>query len=185
MCIIPQLGEKIVPVHCQPRTYPCPRCGRHGRRKRRLDRFVRSLAYGQVLWMHVFYAEYSARCSCCKSFRSCPPNICPKAEYDNLIREAVLHRIIDDGLNVQRTRAAMKRDFLLDLSTGFIYDCLDWGLSQLNPAQQRRFARDQFSGTLCIDELHLGEYTLLLATDPIADRIIGYRLVKINDQAHM
>jgi hypothetical protein len=38
---------------------------------------------------------------------------------------------------------------------------------------------------VCLDELHLGEYTLLLATDPIADRIVGYRLVKINDQAHM
>jgi hypothetical protein len=42
-----------------------------------------------------------------------------------------------------------------------------------------------FSGFMSVDELHLGEYTLLLATDPIADRIIGYRLVKINDQAHM
>ena len=26
---------------------------------------------------------------------------------------------------------------------------------------------------------------MLLATDPIADRVVGYRLVKINDQAHM
>ncbi len=41
-----------------------------------------------------------------------------------------------------------------------------------------------FSGVVCIDELHLGAYTLLLATDPInADRIIGHRLVTINDQA--
>jgi Transposase len=46
-------------------------------------------------------------------------------------------------------------------------------------------ALKHFSGYLCIDELHLGEHTLLLATDPIADRVIGYRLVKINDQAHM
>jgi Transposase len=38
---------------------------------------------------------------------------------------------------------------------------------------------------LNIDELHLGDYTLLLATDPLADRVVGYRLVKINDQAHM
>jgi transposase-like protein len=146
---------------------------------------VRSLAYGQVLWLHVFYAEYTARCNCRKYFRSCPPQTVPKADYDNLVREAVLNRVLDDGLNVERTRAAMKRDFLLDLSSGFVYDCLQWGLVRLSHAQQRRLALKHFSGYVSIDELHLGDFTLLLATDPIADQIIGYRLVKINDQAHM
>ena len=185
MCQKPKPGEKVVPIHCQPLKHPCPSCGRMGRRKARHERFVRSLALGQILWLHVFYAEYRARCGCRKTFRSCPPGITPKADYDNLIRQAVLDRILDDGLNVQRTIAAMKRDFLLDLSVGFIYDCLDWGLRQLDPAMQRRFAREQFSGTLNIDELHLGKFTLLLATDPIANRIVGYSLVAINDQAHM
>src|SRR5262249_47818669 len=183
MCV--QLPEKVVPVRCQPLTYPCPSCGRHGRRKRRLDRFVRSLAYGQVVWLHVFYAEYRARCACRKSFRSWVKDLCPKADYDNLVRQAVLNRVLDDGLNVQRTLAAMKRDFLLELSSGFVYDCLDWGLTRLNQPQQRRAALAHFSGTLCVDELHLGEHTLLLATDPIADRVVGYLLVRANDSAHM
>jgi hypothetical protein len=109
----------------------------------------------------------------------------PKADYDNLVREAVLNRILDDGLNVERTRAAMKRDFLLDLSSGFIYDCLDWGLNRLRQTEQRNQAVKGFSGVLSIDELHLGKDTLLLATDPITDRVVGYSLVRINDQAHM
>lgn len=180
-----QPREKVVPVRCQPLTYPCPCCGRHGRRKRRLDRRVRSLAYARVVWLHVFYAEYRARCSCRKYFRSCPPEITAKADYDNTVRQAVLNRILDDGLNVERTRAAMKRDFLLDLSSGFIYDCLEWGLSRLNQAQQRRLTRKHFSGVLCLDELHLGEQTLLLCTDPIGDRVVGYLLVKANDQPHL
>jgi hypothetical protein len=185
MCVKPKPGEKVVPIRCQPQTYPCPTCGRHGRRKRRLDRFVRSLAYGQVLWLHIFYAEYTARCHCRKYFRSGPPGISPKADYDHLVRQAVLNRILDDGLNVERTRAALKRDFLLDVSSGFIYDCLDWGLTRLSQASQRRLALQHFSGFVCIDELHLGDYTLLLATDPIADRVLGYCLVTINDQPHM
>src|SRR5262249_20629214 len=110
---------------------------------------------------------------------------CPKADYDNLVRQAVLNRILDDRLNVERTRFAMKRDFLLEVSSGFIYDCLAWGLQRLNEARQRRLARKHFSGYLCLDELHLGDYTLLLATDPVADRVVGYRLVKVNDSAHM
>jgi Transposase len=181
----PKPGEKVIPIRCQPKFYPCPTCGKRGHRKDCFDRFVRTIEYGKVAWLHVFYAEYRARCDCRKTFRSCPPNIVPKADYDNLIRQAVLNRILDDGLNVERTRKAMERDFLLNLSADFIYQCLDWGLSQLCPAQQRRFARDHFSGTLCIDELHLGKYTLLLATDPIADRVVGYSLVRVNDQPHM
>jgi Transposase len=185
MCMKPQPGEKVIPIRCRPKSYPCPTCGRRGHRKHLYDRYVRSLAYGQARWLHVFYADYRARCDCCKYFRSWVPNSCPKADYDNLVREAVLNRIFDDGLNVERTRAAMKRDFLLDLSSGFIYDCLDWGLARLSQAGQRQTALKHFSGFVCIDELHLGDCTLLLATDPIADRIIGFRLVKINDQAHM
>jgi hypothetical protein len=185
MCEKPKRGEKVVPVRCQPKSHPCPSCGRRGHRKRRLDRYVRSIAYNRVVWLHVFYAEYTARRSCRKYFRSCPPDIRPKAEYDNLVRQAVLNRVLDDGLNVQRTILAMKRDFLLDLSSGFIYDCLQWGLTRLDDVAQRRLAKEHFSGFVCVDELHLGDYTLLLATDPITDRIIGYRLVMINDQAHM
>src|SRR4051812_39529334 len=121
MCVKPNPGEKVVRVYCRPKTCPCPTCGRLGHRKRRLDRYVRSVAYGAVLWLHVFYAEYTARCDCRKSFRSCPPNVCPKADYDILVREAVLNRILDDGLNVQRTLAALWRDFRLKLSSGFVY----------------------------------------------------------------
>ena len=185
MCMKPKPGEKVVPVRCRPASYPCPTCGQRGHRKRHLDRYVRSIAYGAVVWLHVFYAAYTARCDCCKTFRSCPPDICPKAEYDNLVRQAVLNRVLDDGLNSQRTRECMKRDFGLELSCGFIYDCLEWGLARLCEAQQRREAKKHFSGYLCIDELHLGRYTLLLATDPITDRVVGHRLVRVNDQPHM
>jgi hypothetical protein len=183
MCVLPR--EKVIPVRCAPKTYPCPNCGRRGRRKRRLRRRVRSLAYQQAAWLDVTYAEYRARCTCRKYFRSWPLDVPPKAAYDAAVRQAVLDRILEDGLNVQRVRRAMQRDFLLEVSSGFVYDCLDWGLAQLHQARQRRHVRQRFSGTLCVDELHLGEHTLLLATDPLADQIVGFSLVTINDQAHL
>src|SRR5690349_13450764 len=43
----------------------------------------------------------------------------------------------------------------------------------------------RFSGTLCVDELHLGAYTLLLATDPLADLPVAFALVGANDGEHM
>jgi hypothetical protein len=172
-------------VHCAAKHYPCPDCGKKGVRVRCLRRRVRTLAYRRVAWLDIHYAEYQARCSCCKYFRSCPAEVLPKADYDHTVRQAVLDRLLDDGLNVERTRQALKRDFLLELSSGFIYDCLDWQLRQLNLPGHRQRTLERFSGILCIDELHLGKFTLLLATDPLADEVVGFALVRVNDQAHL
>jgi Transposase len=172
-------------IHCAPRQAPCPSCGALGRRKRRLRRRVRSLAYGREAFLLVLYGEYKARCPCRKSFRNHPPGVLPRADYDAVVRQAVLDRLLGDGLNVERTKAALRRDFLLEVSTGFVYDCLDWQLRQLNLPARRRQALERFSGTLCVDELHLGRFTLLLATDPLADQVVGFALVGANDQAHL
>ncbi|MBY0460339.1 MAG: transposase [Gemmataceae bacterium] len=172
-------------VRCAPKTHPCPSCGQRGRRKRLLRRRIRSLGYRQVAYLDLHYAEYQARCGCCKSFRSWPLDVPPKSDYCPLVRQAVLDRLLDDGLNVERTRAALKRDFLLDLSIGFLHDCLDWELRRLDRPAHRRRTLERFSGTMCVDELHLGKHTLLLATDPLADQIVGFALVGANDQAHL
>ena len=172
-------------VRCAPKTHPCPHCGLAGRRKRSLVRRIRSLAYRQVAYLDVYYAEYQARCRCCKSFRSWPIDVPAKADYDGLVRAAVLDRILEDGLNVQRTRAALKRDFLLNLSDGFVYDCLRWKVAQLDMPAHRRMVLEQFSGTLCVDEIHLGRFTLVLATDPLADLPVAFALVGRNDAEHM
>ena len=94
----------------------------------------------------------------------------PKADYGHTVRQAVLDRLREDGRNVERTREARKRDFLLDLSCGDIDDCLDWQLRLLNLPEHRRRTLENFSGILCLDELHLGRFTLLLATDPSSER---------------
>jgi hypothetical protein len=172
-------------IRCAGKTHPCPHCGKRGRRKRPLHRRIRSLAYRQEAYLDVYYAEYQARCGCCKFFRSWPLDSPPKSDYDDLVRTAVLDRLLEDGLNVLRTIVAMNRDFLLSLSEGFIYDCLRWVGAQLDMAAHRRLVIEKFSGTLCIDELHLGRFTLLLCTDPIADLPVACALISRNDQPHM
>jgi len=179
------LPDLITRIRRAPRRAPCPRCGRLGRRKRVLRRRVRTLAYRRVAWLEVTYAEYQARCGCRKYFRTWPLDVPAKADYDEKVRQAVLDRLLRDRLNVEQTKAAMRRDFLVSLSDGFIYDCLRWQVARLDLAQHRRMALERFSGTLCVDELHLGAYTLLLATDPLADLPVGFALVGANDQGHM
>lgn len=179
------LVPKVRVVRCTPKTHACPHCGKRGHRQRTFHRRIRSLAYRQEAYVDVYYAEYKARCPCCKFFRSWPLEVPPKSAYDERVREAVLDRILEDGLNVERTLAAMERDFGLKLSQGFVYDCLRWRISRLDLEPHRRMVLERFSGTLCVDELHLGRFTLLLATDPIADLPVAFALVGRNDQDHM
>ena len=71
------------------------------------------------------------------------------------------------------------------MSDGFVYDCLRDHAASLDMADYRRWTLEGFGGTLCIDELHLGRFTLLLATDPLRDRPVAFALVDKNDADHM
>src|SRR5262249_11261754 len=179
------LPEVVTRIRQAPKHAPCPTCGRPGRRKRLLHRRLRTLAYRRVAWLHVTYAEYQPRCHCRNSFRTWPLDVPAKADYDATVRQAVLDRLLRDRLNVEQTKAAMRRDFLVALSDGFVYDCLRWQLARLDLGAHRRLVLERFSGTLCVDELHLGAYTLLLATDPLADLPVGFALVGATDQRHI
>jgi hypothetical protein len=182
--------EPIVRVEqrrCTPATYPCPTCGVPGRRKGQAEfhRTVRCLAYREIRLIELITAEYRAHCSCCKTFRSQVEGILPRAEYTNRVREAVLDRLLEDRMSAEGVRHSLKRDFYLDLSEGFVYDCLAWKVRQCDGTDYRQWTLEHFSGTLCIDEIHLGQKTLLLATDPINDFPVAFALVRANDQDHM
>ena len=176
---------RIVRKCCAPKTFPCPQCGVLGRRKDTHTRQIRDIAYREVVFIELTVGEYRAACACCKTFRSHIEGIEPRAEYTNRVREAVINRVLDDGMNLERIQKALERDFFLDLSDGFLYDCLDWKVRQIDMPGYRQWTLENFSGTLCIDELHLGHRTLLLATDPLGDFPVAFALVSANDQGHM
>jgi transposase-like protein len=176
----------VIPVLCAPKKAPCPKCGKHGRRKRKLPpRRVRTVAYKAVAFLEITCGEYQARCGCSTTFRNTPEGVLPRALYDNKVRDLVLGRILKDGMNVEQTLESLGREFLLDLSTGFVYDVLHEQAANLDLAAHRRNVLEHFSGTLCVDELHLGRFTLLLATDPLSDLPVAFALVAANDQDHM
>jgi transposase-like protein len=170
---------------CAPKSFPCPHCGTPGRRKDTHTRPVRDLAFGEVLVIELTVGEYRAACPCCNTLRSHLAGIEPRASYTNRVRDAVIDRLLDDGMSLHRLQQAMRRDFLLHLSDGFLHDCLDWKVRQTDLPAYRQWALDHFSGTLCVDELHLGHRTLLLATDPLGDFPVAFALVSANDQGHM
>jgi len=175
----------VVQVRCAPKTYPCPHCGKRGRRTATHTRPIRDIAFQEILILEITVGEYRARCACCKTFRSPSDGIEPRAEYRNRVREAVIDRLLDDSMRVERLRAAMARDGHRDRSEGFVYDCLAWKVRQVDMPAYRQWTRERFSGTRCIDDIHLGHRTLLVATDPLGDFPVALALVGANDQDHM
>jgi len=176
---------RIIKIRFAPRKMPCSICGAFARRKRIRNRKVRSLAFKETLWLDVQYGEYITKCDCCVSFHSCPEGIDPKAKYDHKVRQAVIDRILVDKLNMSTIQKAMKRDFLLELSTGYIYDALDYAIRQFDGNAFRAKVLSEFSGTLCVDEIHLGHRVVLIASDPISDNPIACAIVSSNDAEHM
>ncbi len=174
----------VIPVTCAPQKAPCPHCGKRARRVRTDRRQVRTSAYKRVACLRITYGEYQARCGCCRTFRTCPDGVRPRCPYDTKVRPAVLDRIRDDGRNVAATRRSLRRDFLLELSTGFVYACRHTAAADLDLAAHRLRLWQAFAGTLCLDELHRGQYTWLLATDPLADLPVAFALVSQNDKGH-
>lgn len=175
----------VIPILRAPKKAPCPQCGKRGRRKRTLTRLVRAVAYKAVAVLKITYGEYVAACGCRVSFRNTPTGVASKAKYDDKVRELVLGRLLKDRMSVPRVLASIRREFLLELSTGFVYDVLRDHARTLDLAEHRRNVLDHFSGTLCVDELHLGRFILLLATDPLADLPVAFAQVAKNDQGHM
>src|SRR5204863_156189 len=100
----------------------------------------------------------------------------PQMQKCNRGEEIFRHFSLDDSMSVQRLREAMGRDFHLDLSEGFVYDCLDWKVRQVDMPAYRQWTLARFCGTLCIDEIHLGHRTLLVATDPLGDFAVAFAL---------
>lgn len=176
---------RIIRKSCAPKTFPCPHCGKPGRRKDTHIRHIRDIAFGEVVFIELTAGEYRASCGCCKTFRSQVEGIEARAEYTNRVRDAVIDRLLDDDMSIHRLQQAMQRDFHLDLSDGFLHDCLDWKIRQTDMPAYRQWTLENFSGTLCIDELHLGHRTLLLATDPLSDFPVAFALVSANDKDHM
>jgi len=88
--------------------------------------------YKQIAYLQITCGEYKAHCGRCTTFRTRPEDVLPRARYDNKVRDLVLDRILKDGMNTAQTMESLRREFLLDLSTGFIYNVLDDHARQLD-----------------------------------------------------
>ena len=117
MEIVPPHVDTI-PVRCCPKKAPYPTCGKLAPRKDVHPEWSAPSPPKKVVFLELTSGESRARCGCCTTFRTTPSES-SLGLSDNKVREAVLDRILDDGMSVDQVVDSMSRDFLLDLSLGF------------------------------------------------------------------
>ena len=170
----------------RPKYYPCPDCGKKGKRKRVVERFVKHVGPpNRRSLIHASVGVYQARCACCKFFQAPIEGVPYKGQYSYAVREVVANGVIRDRMPYELVQQRMAEDHFLKLSIGYVHSCFLWAHEQIHMDKHWAFVLSNFSGVLCIDEVHDGDWTVLFATDPLNDFTVSFKLVEQNDQVNM
>jgi len=170
----------------RPKYYGCPLCGKKGKRKRVIERFVKHIGpLNRQSFIHAKVGVYQSRCSCCKFFQSAIEGVPYKGQYSYAVRDAVANAVIRDRMPYELVQEKMVEDHFLEISIGYVHFCFLWAHEQIDMGEHWDFVRSNFSGVLCIDEVHDGDWTILFATDPLNDFTVSFKLIEQNDQDNM
>ena len=184
--IIGSQDDNVEYQSIKPKHYPCPQCGKKGKRKRVITRRIAHVAaLNRRSWIVADVGVYKARCACCKYFQAAIPGVPPRGRYSLEVRNTVANALIRDRMPYLSVMRRMQEDSRLTLSLGSIHACFLWAHEQINMETHWEFVRANFSGVLCLDEVHDSGRTMLFATDPLADFTVSFKLVENNDQDHM
>ena len=170
----------------KPKYYPCPECGKKGKRKQVIiRRILHVAALHRPSWIVAQVGVYKARCECSKYFQASIPGVPYQGRYSYEVRNTIADALIRDRMPYRLVIRRMREDYLLDVSLGYIHNCFVWAHQQINMEEHWEFVQAHFSGVLCIDEVHDSGRTILFATDPLSDFTVSFKLVAQNDQEHM
>jgi hypothetical protein len=184
--LIGSQADDIQHQSIKPKHYPCPQCGTKGKRKHVITRRIAHVAaLHRRSWIVAEVGVYKARCKCCKYFQASIAGVPYRGRYSMEVRNTVANALIRDRMPYLSVSRRMQEDYLLTLSLGYIHACFLWAHEQINMETHWDFVRTNFSGVLCLDEVHDSGRTILFATDPLGDFTVSFNVVDKNDQAHM
>jgi transposase-like protein len=170
----------------KPKHYPCPQCGKKGKRKHVITRRIAHVAaLNRRSWIVADVGVYKARCACCKYFQAPIAGVPYRGRYSWEVRNTVANALIRDRMPYLSVLRRMQEDYRLELALGYIHACFLWAHEQINMETHWDFVHANFSGVLCLDEVHDSGRTIVFATDPLGDFTVAFKLVENNDQEHM
>ena len=133
----------VVKKRRAPKKWPCPVCGKPGRRERERTYTVRHLAHKEPAVWEVTVGVYRAKCACrrtfmrksggrmmpvpkrVKYFTSTVEGVAQGAEYTDAVRDKIVDLVVRDRLPNSLVMKHLEEGFSLEVSVAFIYLCLD------------------------------------------------------------
>ncbi|MEN8151831.1 MAG: hypothetical protein ABFS86_18600 [Planctomycetota bacterium] len=89
-------------------------------------RRLRGIALGCTVLILLTVGVYRARCNCCKTFQSEHARAPKGWRYTREVRKVILDSVVRDRMPVDLVRHRLEDDFALHVSTGFVYQCVEW-----------------------------------------------------------
>jgi transposase len=122
------------------------------------------------------------RCACGPSFTYPLSEAPPKGDYSYRVRQKALEGLVNDSMTLSQTRERLWRDFHVIVSIGTLHA---WHVStglKIDMKPYERWAAENFSGVVCIDEVYDDACCVLIATDPLNDIPIAYVIAERADR---
>ena len=136
-------------------------------------------------WIKAEVGVYKAQCACCKYFQVPISGVPYKGQYSYEVRNVVANSLIRDRMPYRLVQQRLAEDYRLALSLGYLQDCFLWAHQQIDTEAHWQFVQANFSGVMCVDEVHDSGQAILFATDPLNDFTLAFEQVEKNDQEHM
>ena len=103
----------------KPKHYPCPQCGKKGKRKHVITRRIAHVAaLDRRSWIVADVGVYKARCACCKYFQAPIAGVPHRGRYSLEVRNTVANALIRDRMPYLSVMRRMQEDYRLDVVVG-------------------------------------------------------------------
>ena len=122
------------------------------------------------------------QCACGKCCTGELPEVPERGDYSHQVRGKALESLVNDSMTIEQTRERLWRDFHVLVSIGTLHG---WHVASglaIDMKKYARWAAENFSGVVCIDEVYEDFCCVLVATDPLNDIPIAYVIAEKSDR---
>ena len=163
-------------VEYAPQTANCPHCGAPSKRHSKRVRHPIDIDLDHPVILECIVGVYKCP-NGCGFFRIQPPFLSKGAHYTNRAKEKCVVSIRDDQMPISSVPQRVARDFSIYPVKSTIHLWYNQAGKQLDLFQDYEpWVVRTFSGVLCVDEVYDKHLCLLLATDPLNGKTVGFRI---------
>jgi len=123
---------------------------------------------------------YTCRCGAC--FTSTLSEVPPRGTYAYRVRQKAMECLVNDTMTLPQTRERLWRDYRLLISISTLHGWYVASGLAMDMTGYEAWAKDNFSGVVCVDEVYDTGCCVLVASDPLNDMPIAYRIAKRADR---